>query len=244
MSKKRYVDDSFWTDPYIEKLDTIEKCVFIYLLTNPLCNVAGIYEISLKRLAYDLGLDKQNADGILNRFVRDGKLLRVDDWIIMVNFGKHQVLNPNMEAGVRRIIGELPEKVKALKGFESLSYFTLLNLTYRTPHTKNTTEEHPTFFKQPKVKGGYSDGARKIIALFTQSTGGSFNNALHLDAAEDLVKRHGIDEVMSRAEFGLSLTPKEYQIEINKPVDVGDHWAKLGQLMKTPKKDSKYGIKY
>jgi hypothetical protein len=50
---QRIVNDEFWTDPYIEDLDPSEKLIFLYLITNPLCNIAGAYEIRLKRIAYE-----------------------------------------------------------------------------------------------------------------------------------------------------------------------------------------------
>mgnify|MGYP003967556755 FL=1 len=117
MSKQRVVNDSFWTDPYVEDLDPSEKLLFIYLLTNPLCNVAGIYEIKIKRIAYETGFDKEMVEKILGRFEKDDKLMKKDDWLIVVNFAKNQANNPNILKGMQRIIGELPDKIKALKGF-------------------------------------------------------------------------------------------------------------------------------
>lgn len=130
MWKQRMVNDSFWTDPYIEDLDPSEKLLFLYLLTNPLCNIAWAYEIKIKRIAYETWYDKEMVDKILNRFVKDGKILREKDWIILVNFAKNQSNNPNTLKWMQRIIDSIPEPIqKALKGFESLPYFTLLNLT-------------------------------------------------------------------------------------------------------------------
>ena len=127
--KQRIINDSFWTDPYIEDLDPSEKLVFLYLLTNPLCNIAWIYEIKPRRMAFETWFDKDMIDKILTRFVEDNKILRVDDWVMIKNFWKNQSTNPNVKKWIQRIVDELPEKVKACKGFESLSHFTLLNLT-------------------------------------------------------------------------------------------------------------------
>lgn len=124
------IKDSFWTDSYVANLDPIEKLLYLYLLTNPLCNIAGIYEIQNRRIAFDTGIDKDMVEKMLNRFENDGKILRHHDWLILVNYAKHQSYkNPNVTKGIGRIIEELPIEVKALKGFERLSHFTLLNLT-------------------------------------------------------------------------------------------------------------------
>lgn len=141
MAKNRYIQDSFWTDPWSWNLDPSEKLLFIYLLTNPLCNVAGIYEIPLSRVAFETGFDKEMIEKMYDRFFEDGKLLRTGDWVVLVNFAKNQNPNPNVKAGMQRIIDDLPDEVKALKGFESLSHFTLLNLTLPNGMAWNKFEE-------------------------------------------------------------------------------------------------------
>lgn len=129
MGKQRVVHDSFWDDPYITGLDPSEKLLFLYLLTNTQCNVAGIYEVENRRVAFDTGFEIKTVELILKRFVKDKKILRYKNWIIILNFGKHQAVNPNIMKGAERIIKDLPSEVKALKGFERIPYLTLLNLT-------------------------------------------------------------------------------------------------------------------
>jgi len=140
---QRIINDSFWTDPYIEDLDPSEKLIFLYLLSNPLCNIAGAYEIKIKRIAYETWFDKDMVNKILTRFEKDWKILKEKDWIILKNFAKNQANNPNVIKGMQRIINSIPEPIiKALKGFESLPYFTLLNLTipYLTLHNQTDQE--------------------------------------------------------------------------------------------------------
>lgn len=114
MSRQRCVQDSFWTDPYIEKLSPDYKLAFLYLLTNPLCNIAGVYEIRSKRIAYETGYDIEVIENILARFANDNKILRHGDWIILINHLKHQNLGNDTAKGVNRIILEAPEKVQSL----------------------------------------------------------------------------------------------------------------------------------
>lgn len=245
MSKKRYIDDSFWTDPYIEKLDLMEKAVFLYLLTNPLCNVLGIYEISMKRLAYETGLDVDAASNILDRFVRDKKIFRVEEWVILLNYGKHQVLNPSIESGVRRIWGELPDWVQAVAACDSLSYFTLLNLTYRDSvvENKNTTKNEPikTYFKAKKKttklkkQGNAYCFSKELCAIFSEELGGQYLAERHLLAGVNLFEQHGPDKVREVADFAMHLKPKEYQVKIGSPYDLAEKWPKVIELMNKPK---------
>lgn len=114
MSKQRYIQDSFWTDPYIDKLSPDSKLVFVYLLTNPMANIAGVYEIRSKRIAYETGYDVEVIENILKKFVLDGKIVRLNEWIVIVNHLKHQYLGSKTAEGVNRIINGAPKEIKDL----------------------------------------------------------------------------------------------------------------------------------
>lgn len=112
MAQKRYVSSNFWKDNYIADLDPSEKLVFLYLLTNPQANLAGIYEITIREMAFDTGYDKDMIVKILARFEKDDKILHKKGWIVMKNWLKHQSLNPNMKTGVDRVMEALPDWLK------------------------------------------------------------------------------------------------------------------------------------
>jgi len=96
-------------------------------------------------------------------------------------------------------------------------------------------ESFQTFFKPQKKKSkNLLAQAKDICQLFTEHTGGSFLNTIHLEAIVGLLESHGVDKVNQVAEFALSLKPKEYQVRIAKPVDLADHWPKIIELMEAP----------
>ena len=149
MAKQRYIQDSFWTDPYIEKLTPDEKLIFVYLLTNPQCNVAGVYEIRSKRMAYETGYDVEVVETILNRFAKDSKVMRVKDYIIIKNHLKHQSLGEKTAIGINRIIEELPQEIQSL--------FTLTEMTNSKDetypiHTLSIPHTNGRVVKLSKVK--------------------------------------------------------------------------------------------
>lgn len=146
MSKQRMVRDSFWTDSYIERLTPDEKLLFLYLLTNPLSNVAGIYEIRAKRIGFETGYDVEVVENILQRFQRDGKILRHEDWIVIINHIKNQSLNPSIIQGCQRIFNELPPDIhRVVTGWvqAGLLNLTLLNLTLLNSTLPNGPSEEP-----------------------------------------------------------------------------------------------------
>ncbi|MBL8008233.1 MAG: hypothetical protein JNJ56_11940 [Ignavibacteria bacterium] len=128
MAKHRYVNTHFWKDNYIINLDPTEKLVYLYLLTNPLTNIAGIYEINLKEIANDTGIIKEIIDTILKRFEKDNKLKYCSGYIIIKNHLKHQDFkSPKLQSGIAEIINSLPCEIKNISipyvyGMDTLSH--------------------------------------------------------------------------------------------------------------------------
>lgn len=111
MSKERYLNTKFWDDNYIVNLDPTEKLLFIYLLTNPLTNIIGIYEIAIRRIAFDTGIDQDMVLKILDRFERDNKIKYSQGYIVIRNFIKHQKNNPSINKGIETSLQEVPNEL-------------------------------------------------------------------------------------------------------------------------------------
>lgn len=131
MAKTRMVNTRFWDDSYIDSLSPEEKLVFLYILTNPLTTIAGVYELSEKRASFDTGIGEGKIKRILMRFEADGKLIREGTWIGIVNFIKYQSLNPKVCKGILIELQNAPQRLidrltidygRLLKGNDRLSY--------------------------------------------------------------------------------------------------------------------------
>lgn len=119
--KLRAINTHFWDDPYIMDLDPIEKLTYAYLFTNSLCNLVGIYEIAIKRVAFDTGIDRDMVLRLFERFEKDGKIKYIDGFIIIHNFMKNQNYNANMMKGAKHIFEQLPETIRNhSKGFQTV----------------------------------------------------------------------------------------------------------------------------
>lgn len=132
MAKNRYLNTKFWRDNYIQDLDPSEKLLFIYCLTNPDTNITGIYEIPLKIIATDTGLDKDMLIKIFKRFEDEKKIKYYKGWIAIKNFIKHQALNNKIKTGIENELNNVPaELVEWLDiDFESLSIDYTYPLNY------------------------------------------------------------------------------------------------------------------
>ena len=114
MSTMRYINSYFWNDPYVsDGLDPTEKLLYMYFLTNESTNLAGVYEISIRKMAFETGIDKEMIGRIIDRFQKDRKIYFYDNYVVISNFIKNQSLNDNMMKNIVTILDSLPAKIKS-----------------------------------------------------------------------------------------------------------------------------------
>lgn len=112
MSKLRSVSTSFWSDPFIEELSPEAKLLYLYLITNDKTNMLGVYESSIKKMSFETDISKENIKTYLNNFEGFGKIQYLDNYIILVNYAKHQRYNTNMRKSAIQIYNCLPDSIK------------------------------------------------------------------------------------------------------------------------------------
>lgn len=182
MSKKRYVDTKFWIDNYVDRLDPSEKLVFIYLLTSPYSNVAGLYELPIRRMAIETGLVEETIVKIIKRLEVDKRVFYFNDYVFIRNYIKYQAINPNIEAGIKRELEAIPQEVLEHFGiaFQSLSKpSTNLNLnlnlnlnsniaTKVAPKQRVKTDIQQLVEHFFTLKGWTLEEKRSVFARFTK----------------------------------------------------------------------------
>jgi len=117
--KNRQINTHFWEDNYISELNPAEKLLFLYLLTNPLTDVSGVYEIQIRRIAFDTKLEESDILKIIKKFSENEKIFYIQGYIYVKNFRKHQKTNPSIEVAIKNSLKELPEEIfNKIKAFE------------------------------------------------------------------------------------------------------------------------------
>ena len=168
MSTQRYIDTSFWDDTWVQELDPSEKLLYIYLLTNPLTNIAGVMELTIKRICFDTGFNADTVTRILGKFEDARKVFKYNNYIIIRNFPKHQQIeNDRILKGIASILSKLPNDV--LCYLHEIDYQldipqTFDNLCIPYPHTTKDLEEDsskeepqiPVYIQEP-YKSNKSD---------------------------------------------------------------------------------------
>lgn len=155
MAKSRMVNTKFWDDAYISELDPIEKLLFLYLLTNSATTICGIYELPVKKMSVDTGIEKEMLLKILGRFAQEDKIIFFKGWVIIKNFTKHQNEgSPTIKRGIEVALEAVPREImdiyqEKIKGIDTLSY---LNLNSNLNSNTNTQSVESDFQEELKTE--------------------------------------------------------------------------------------------
>jgi len=120
----RSVQDRFWSDGWVRKLNPLDRYLFLYLITNEHTNWAGVYELEIGMMAFESGIDRTELEvSMLPRL--SPKIIYVDGWVYVPNWVKHHAsesgtLSPQQKEGIRKAFEKVPEKIRLrIKEIES-----------------------------------------------------------------------------------------------------------------------------
>lgn len=113
MGIKRVVDTSFWTDGKVDEFSPEDKYFMLYLLTNPFSTQLGIYELSIKQAAFQMGYSVEAVKVLIDRFQSKYKIILFSEStneIAIKNFLRHSIIKGG--APVRDCLVKEIKKVK------------------------------------------------------------------------------------------------------------------------------------
>lgn len=224
MAKQRYVNTRFWSDTYISNLDPIEKLLFLYFLTNERTNVCGIYELPLKIMAVETGIEKDMIEKIIRRFTKEKKVFYYQGWVRVVNFPKHQdTSNPHIKKGIELAESLIPAQIK-----EKLYAIDSLYIAYgRTPNNSNSnsnlnSNSNSIATDVAEKTGFIINSLIKDFEPINPSYEKFFSNKTQRAALERLLKKHSENNVRGFIKYlpfinedkyakGKSITPLEME---------------------------------
>ena len=113
MGIKRIVDTAFWTDGKVDEFSPEDKYFMLYLLTNPFTTQLGIYEISIKQVAFQMGYSMDAVKVLIERFENKYHMIFYSsetNEIAIKNFLRHSIIKGG--APVRDCLIKEMRKVK------------------------------------------------------------------------------------------------------------------------------------
>lgn len=212
------VNTRFWIDEYTSGLDPIEKLLFLYFLTNPATDICGIYEIPLKTVASDTGIEQETVKLILKRFRRDGKIFYKDGWVGIKNFIKHQSINPKVQKGIEIGLNKAPNDIKdsLSLSMDSLSHS---NSNLNSNSNTNTVEQSSTDNLIPEVI--------KLFEVVNPACKKFYGNKTQRGACANLLAEYGFDEVSRVIAFLPQSNKIAFMPTITTPVQLWDKYQAL-----------------
>lgn len=120
-AKFRMVHTSFWNDPHVSEEMTVEdKYFFLYLLTNEHTTQIGIYTITKKQMAFELGYSIESVNALMQRFIEHHKLIRYNTEtreLAVKNWGKY-----NLQRGGKPMLDCVKSELKQVKDMSLVQF--------------------------------------------------------------------------------------------------------------------------
>ena len=145
MAVKKIVSTGFWTDDKVVDLFTPEdKYFFLYLLTNPHSTQLGIYHLSPKIAAFEMGYSVDTVMGLIDRFQNNYKIVKWNkstQEIAIKNYLKHSIVKGGKPVAdlLKKELSQVKDKELVGYIFESLKDCPNLNLTVEQFIIDNTS---------------------------------------------------------------------------------------------------------
>lgn len=109
MGKIQQVDSDFWMTKYNRKINALDRYFLLFLGTNPMANIAGVYHIPLDMITLLTGLEENEVKAMFDRFARDHVVLYRDNLVVVKDrkaFNKQD--NPSIRKGIEEILKKAP----------------------------------------------------------------------------------------------------------------------------------------
>ena len=153
MGIKRIVDVGFWTDGKVDEFSPEDKYFMLYLLTNPFSKQLGIYEISIKQAAFQLGYSQETVLVLLDRFETKYNMIRFSKQtseVAIINFLRHSIMKGGkpVEDCIKQDMAKVKDKTLidfVFRSLKSRSDWDDMNATVKkivTSYFHNENDNH------------------------------------------------------------------------------------------------------
>jgi hypothetical protein len=116
----RQIHTAFWQDSRVlEEMTPEDKYFYLYLLTNPNTTQIGIYQITKKQMAFNLGYSTESINSLLERFINTHKVIKYNEFtreLAIIHWGKY-----NLKKAGKPIIDCITMELKQIKDVSLLT---------------------------------------------------------------------------------------------------------------------------
>ena len=234
MAKNRLVSTSFWSDHYIADLDPTEKLLFLYLLTSERSTLAGVYELPLKTMAVETGIETEMVRKILSRFEEDGKVKYEAGWVAIKNFLKHHEHgSPTVQKGISDAVQKAPDWAKEFigKGIDTLSpSSSSLSFSSVSPAKPEEVKDIP-IGKDTETKRGFAPAkypnAKEVFRIFGDYPKIWEKNTQFCLSAQWLYEEKGMEELTEQYSWWEKHKTEQFCPKFYNPIEWVEKYQKI-----------------
>ena len=150
MAKYRMVRTEFWKSPIVlEEMTPEDKYFYLYLLTNPQTTQIGIYRITKKQMAFDLGYSIESVHSLMERFEKHHRLIRYNPEtreLAIKNWGKE-----NLHKGGKPVMDCIASELKEVEDL------TLIQYVLESIHKEEIRSLYESFCSEDKIDPPITD---------------------------------------------------------------------------------------
>ncbi|HZH59039.1 MAG TPA: DnaD domain protein [Metabacillus sp.] len=121
MARYRIMRTDFWRNPIIlEEMSQEDKLFYVYLLSNSNTTQIGIYRITTKEIAFELGSSIERVDTLMERFINHYQLIRYNSEtreLAIKNWGKY-----NLQKGGKPVIDCIKSELSDVEDASLIPY--------------------------------------------------------------------------------------------------------------------------
>lgn len=138
MAGYRQIHTQIWKDEWFIGLEPLEKMLFIYLFSNEMASIAGIYKIPMKVISNETGIEIDAIRMMLDKFSNDGKIMYQEGVLWVVNMRQyHYTKSPRTLERIKKDIDSIPDgEVKKAYQYHAeheLQGMDTVSIPYRYP---------------------------------------------------------------------------------------------------------------
>lgn len=230
MAKQRYINTKFWSDNFVSELNPLDRYLFLYFLTNEHTNIAGIYELPLKTVSFETGLELDMLKKMIARLA--GKVHYIDGWVYVANFQRHQYArsdNTNIIKGIEYALKEVPQDIKNKIANLSQKPIPLQAPSSLSDYSDSDIDiDLDIDLTQMQGEQARSD-VNQVIDLFHEKINPVINygNTTTRKAASALIQQFGLDSTLKLTRYAISVQGQDYAPVITTPYQLKEKLAQL-----------------
>ena len=192
MAKFRQIQTNFWSNTYIQEEMTAEdKYFYLYLMTNEFTTQIGIYSITKKQMAFDLGYSLESVQALLQRFETYHKLIKYDietREIILLKWAEN-----NLNIGGKPVQDLIKKEISQVKNKEFLS------LMFENCPENSLKNFIASLLQENKEDNNINNSYESLDASLND-TGAINNNKEKINNNKELLKEKNIKKEKSKNE--------------------------------------------